>query len=106
MSLYFVGTYLVDREFGGREEGGWYYDYGDLVTDPEFYSDNDLPLPQAFLNMKDAYEAENVLQNKLEHTVNVGRRPISSVLSQGQYQAKLFEGELPTHFPSTKPIYE
>lgn len=27
----FVNVYLVTREFGGHEEGGWYYDHYDCV---------------------------------------------------------------------------
>jgi len=27
-------VYLVQRLYGGPEEGGWYYDSGELCTDP------------------------------------------------------------------------
>lgn len=27
----FVNAYLVDRAYGGPEEGGWYYDIGEFI---------------------------------------------------------------------------
>jgi hypothetical protein len=27
----YINAYLVDQQFGGREEGGWWYDVGELL---------------------------------------------------------------------------
>ncbi len=32
--MHSVAVYLVQRLYGGLEEGGWYYDSGELCTDP------------------------------------------------------------------------
>lgn len=60
----------VDRCFGGREEGGWYYDH--FTPERVFYVSR---------------EREQVLFRRLERIVdarNEGRRPLSSVLSDGR----------------------
>ena len=36
-SLFWVAAYLVRREFGGMEDGGWFFDERTLVTDPAVY---------------------------------------------------------------------
>ena len=33
-TLFWVGAYLMQRVFAGHEEGGWFVDVGELVTDP------------------------------------------------------------------------
>jgi hypothetical protein len=105
--LYWVGVYLCDRAFGGREEGGWYYDCGILVTDPQFYQEHHEFTPRSFVEEKEAYDFARQVDIWLHETVNVGRRPISSVLSDGMYNAMVFEGgTLPHHFPEVKPHYE
>jgi hypothetical protein len=39
-------------------------------------------------------------------TLNKGRRPISSVLSTGRYEAEVCDGEPLSHYPLVKPHYE
>ena len=36
--LFWVGLYLARREYGGPEEGGWFFDQGTLITDPDLYA--------------------------------------------------------------------
>jgi hypothetical protein len=110
---YTVAIYLVDKQYGGPEEGGWWYEAGtrvDAKTDgievspfPEngwsetFYG----PLAQDI-----ADSSATALQAHLDAHANQGRPSISSVLSKGRYQALVFEGEAPAFFPQTKPHYE
>lgn len=95
---YFVAIYLVDRAYGGPEEGGWYYDYG--VPDEDF-SD--------YTRWFDTEHEAEEYSFKLDHEVcpglNAGRPPVSSVLSEGYYTAIIHEGE-PTRFPERRPHYE
>lgn len=93
-----VAVYLVDRTFGGPEEGGWYYDYGV----PQISSD--LPLPQFFTSEEEAYSARQTMQDKV-NALNEGRPDISSVLSRGRYEAVVMEG-LPKMWPERRPTYE
>ena len=93
--MYAVNLYFVDRAFGGREEGGWYYDYGQ----PELH-----PLNRVFEHREDAEDYVISLQD-YEEELNENLPSIDSVLSQGQYQFRIDEG-FPKPFPSTKPHYE
>jgi hypothetical protein len=103
-TLFWVGIYDVAQNYGGPEEGGWYYDSGSLVTNPVFYGDL---LPRCFTSRAEAraylqqMEARAKEANRAE-----GRRPKSSVLSRGEYEALIFEDALPTGFPDECPQYE
>ena len=105
-SIWFVGIYLVDLARGGPEEGGWYYECGYLQTDKDFEPHQAGYLPKAFTNIKEAYQYSAEVQQHLDITINVGRRPISSVLSEGKYAAIVMEGSLPLYYPATRPHYE
>lgn len=104
--LWFVGIYLTDRAYGGPEEGGWYYDCGELVKDASFFVGREGMTPRAFTNLDDAYHFADEVNQYLNASDNVGRHPVSSVLSEGIYEAIPMEGLLPEHFPDRKPRYE
>lgn len=109
--------YLCDQAFGGPEEGGWWYDTYQLVDfkeardmlpahwQPQFAEtiyDPELKvgvLPKA---MKEHVNEANLI---LDHTVNLDRRDIHSVLSTGQYRVCWFEG-VPASRPTVRPHYE
>ena len=79
---------LEDRAFGGHEEGGWYYTcfQGDRVL-----SASPARMPAL----------ERRVQRVLDHW-NIGRRPISSVLSTGRYAIR--DG-IVSHEPTQRPFY-
>ena len=92
---YIVAVYLVDRAFGGHEEGGWWYDTGQLVRIHRTYKD------------QDRARAKIARMNRLlDATVNKGRREISSVLSDGRYYAEVHENAPPAFYPEHRPHYE
>jgi hypothetical protein len=93
-----VAVYLVDRAYGGNEEGGWWYDCGELVR-----------IVQTFRRKQRAYEYVRRLNRRLRSRrfgPNAGRREISSVLSEGEYQAQVCEGAVASSFPERRPYYE
>ena len=92
---YIVSIYMIDKRYGGPEEGGWWYNIGDLVR-----------TMHVFGNEGAAYAYCNRLNDKLGTTLNKGRRPISSVLSTGRYAAKVHENHAPLHYPGSQPYYE
>jgi hypothetical protein len=95
--MYSVNLYLVDRAFGGREEGGWWYDCGHPVLHP---------LNRVFETYEEArrYQYECLV---IQDQLNEGLPSIDSVLSQGQYIVYVGEeNELPAPFPAVKPHYE
>lgn len=102
-AFYTVAVYLADRAFGGREEGGWWYDTGELVTHAE---GEPLPVPVITKTIEEAKTASAAMQATLNATVNVGRRGKSSVLSQGVYEAQIHENHAPPFYPAVRPHYE
>jgi hypothetical protein len=93
-----VAICLYDRVYGGPEEGGWYYEAG--YPHPEYAG-----LMRGFSQDKAgmlAYCAE--LQDYCDH-LNEGRPRVDSVLSNGRFCVRAFEG-LPKAWPETRPRYE
>ena len=106
LQLLFVGVYLTDRAYGGPEEGGWWYDCGELVTDTNWYTEYKIPLPTTFTDRALALKFAREVDALLKAGPNVGRRDKNSVLSQGVYETQVTEGRLPLHFPTERPHYE
>lgn len=93
-----VCLYLIDRAYGGPEEGGWYYTCGHPVIE------KGLPLPSWHNTLVEAEAADALMEDACK-ALNEGRRDINSVLSEGIYQARICEGA-PKPYPETKPHYE
>ncbi len=97
--MFTTAIFLIDRAYGGSEEGGWYYECGEP-------SDEHANHTRGFVNENDARayacEVNNFI---LTSELNKGRREISSVLSTGQYSAIVQEGQ-PKAFPAERPYYE
>ena len=97
-----VAVFLVDRAYGGPEEGGWWFDTG-TVADPD--TAGDIPCPRWFINEDEARDFKDELQARLDNGINVGRREIGSLLSEGRYEAITCDG-WPQNFPARRPHYE
>jgi hypothetical protein len=93
---YAVAVYLVELAYGGCEEGGWWYQCGELVRQM-----------RTFISEERASDYCYRLNMLLDATLNKGRRPISSVASDGRYSARVMDGRTaPAGFPETRPYYE
>lgn len=112
-AFYSVAIYLVDKAYGGPEEGGWWYNYG-IRQDVDFSKQWDLlnntfgnhGIPRIFDSEESACAwCENV-NMLLDATLNKGRRDISSVLSTGKYRAMVHDNYPPHHWPELTPHYE
>jgi hypothetical protein len=84
--MHSVAVYLVQRLYGGPEEGGWYYDSGELCTDPA--------LTAFGVTFAEGHEDHGrtmalEVQAHLDRDWNVGdhARKISSVLCAGRFEA-------------------
>ena len=93
-ALYYVNEYLVDQAYGGPEEGGWWYEYGTFVRCIGKYGDINL-----------ACRIQYGWQKTLDTGVNNGRRPITSVISEGLYIVRL-ENDVGQDYPRHRPYYE
>jgi hypothetical protein len=100
-----VALYLVDKTYGGPEEGGWYYQYGILVEDIDIYDKIGF-LPRTFKNENAAVSAINNLNTKIAQ-LNEGRASIGHTNSQGVYELISAPGFLsPKTWPAERPHYE
>lgn len=103
--LHWVGAYLVQRVFGGPEEGGWWTDVGELATHPDIYRQL-MGFPAAFLTEDGAIAHADRLRTYLP-SLNEGRRSLDSVLSDGVYEVLVIEAPvLPRRYPEQMPHYE
>lgn len=90
-----VAFYEVDREYGGSEEGGWYYDSGRFVRAIGFYLTDEAAIA--------AVRRANRLLERLQRH----RRSVDSVLyAGGRYRAFSFTGLPPDCFPAERPRYQ
>ena len=95
---YVLAAYDCAQRFGGHEEGGWWYDAGSLVRVLRVFKSEDA-----------AYEYSRRLNTRLrsrEFGPNAGRREYTSVLSDGEIRAIVFEDTAPKGFPESRPRYE
>lgn len=103
--LFWVGLYLLNRCFGGDEEGGWWFDEGTLVADPGVYKQL-AGAPAAFFDSDTADRHADELRARLP-LLNDGRRHLHSVLSTGVYEILVIEADvLPQTYPEMRPDYE
>jgi len=96
--FYCVSIYKIDRQYGGPEEGGWWYNCGEPVLWFGMHT-------RCFTTLDDARDYQEVLRTTLIPELNEGRRPISSVLSEGIFSAEIDENEYPVAYPKERPYY-
>jgi hypothetical protein len=93
-----VAVYDTALAYGGPEEGGWWYDTGSLVR-----------IVFATPSEDAAYSYSRKLNNRLRSRVfgpNQGRRDKSSVLSDGFFEACVYQDHAPKGYPDVRPHYE
>jgi hypothetical protein len=88
----FVNIYLIDRAYGGPEEGGWYYECGQAIDSREVLEDD-------LREVKGNAELWCIEENKNR------RSDIGSVLSEGKYVVCI-DDEPGKDYPSERPHYE
>ncbi len=92
---FIVALYWVDLAYGGPEEGGWWYDTGELAR----------PLRVCATEAAAAALAARV--NRLLARLQRHRRPVHSVAYDGDRCAALvFEATAPPRFPDARPHNE
>ena len=92
-------VFEVDQNWGGDEEGGWWYPCG-------FPSDDHANLLRMFETEDEAYDyANSIKEAVLALNVTEGRRHPSSVLCNGWLEVRVEEG-YPKPFPDETPHYE
>jgi hypothetical protein len=91
---FIVALYEVDRAFGGPEEGGWWYDTGELRR------------PLALAPTNDAAVAIAARANRLLDRLQRHKRPVdSAAYAGGRYRAHVFTTTAPPAYPAERPRY-
>jgi hypothetical protein len=93
--MFTVHLFMIDQAYGGPEEGGWWFLYGE----PE-----DHPANKTFRTKAEAIAYRNGLDSVVTE-LNTGRRSIESVLSEGEFCFRVSRGYAKP-FPEFKPRYE
>jgi len=97
-SIISVSVFMIDQSYGGPEEGGRWYQTGYPDCDYERFT-------RLFRSESRARHYAQRLEYHLIRHLNKGRPSISSVLSQGRYEALVCDG-MPKAFPEERPYYE
>jgi hypothetical protein len=103
--LFWVAVYLVQLEWGGHEEGGWWFEEASLVTAPDIYADLGV-MPACRLSEAEAEIVATEMRPGLA-ALNEGRPALSSTLSRGLYDVRIVRANtLPPCIPDCPPRYE
>jgi hypothetical protein len=98
MASFVVAAYDSAQQYGGPEEGGWWFDAGSLVR-----------IVRVFRNEDRAYSYCRRLNDRLYSDCigpNAGRPDYTSVLSYGRIVARVYENVAPAGYPDERPHYE
>lgn len=91
---YIVALYELDRAYGGPEEGGWWYDTGDLRR------------PLALAPTNEAAVTIAARANRLLDRLQQNKRPVDSVAYDGgRHHALVFTTTAPPSYPAERPSY-
>ena len=95
--VYHVTLHMLNREYGGAEEGGWWYDTGEPCE-----SEHNAKFHTNAL----AYEhCARLNEDGVLADLNEGRAPLSSVMSDGVFRFLVTTGKAKP-YPATRPHYE
>lgn len=89
-----LAFYEIDREYGGPEEGGWWFDSGTFVRAVAIHLDDATAL-------RAQRRANRLLDRLQRHRPDVS----SAVYAGGRYRAYTFSGLPPERFPQQRPRY-
>lgn len=92
LRLYYVNFYHMQQQYGGREEGGWWYVHGSPVA------------THSFALRSEAFAFAHGKGDEMVEGLNEGRPPISSTLSNGIYGTKV-ETKVGRAYPRERPHY-
>ena len=91
---YYVNEYRTDRQRGGCEEGGWYFDTGEFIACRGVHLDREA-----------AENQRTGLSGHIDKS-NEGLHSPGSVLSEGEWRALYIEEHSGADFPTERPRYE
>lgn len=101
-----VTVVMADRSWGGREEGGWWFDTFDPFDGYARDRAIEHKIDRLFWNMTEAIAYSVEVEEKCkEWNAEERRRRKDSVISNGVYEAYVYDG-YPVRIPAERPMYE
>lgn len=95
-TIYSVAIYNEQLAYGGPEEGGWWYDAGEIVARPVRY----------FRDEEQAFAYARRINRHLHNLINDRKRyRYSDVNSDGRIVADVHAGHPPQFYPQERPRY-
>lgn len=96
--VYGIAVYQLYRNYGGPEEGGWWYDSGQLERTTK----------RVFVDIDEASEVCHKMNHWLRFFQRRNKRPnrFSMAYSGGEYRYEVFENEPVHYWPENRPFYE
>lgn len=94
---YRLAYYEIDNAYGGPEEGGWWYETGQLVVHPA---------RRRYATTEEARTACARANRLLAHLQRNKRHVSSMAYAGGRYVVKWSEGKPKTFYPARRPHYE
>ena len=91
-----VNLYRTDRQYGGPEEGGWWYDTGRFEACVGLFDDR-----KVAMGLFEALEASDWLKER-----KAGLHAPSSVLSEAEWPLLMVEDHAGRDYPRNRPRYE
>jgi len=91
----FVNVYLIDRAYGGPEEGGWYFPVGEFIRGSAFRAWDEWHIKKCEKNLQSWCDEQNEGRNS----------DISSVNSEGEFVVRK-ESKPGENYPKNMPHYE
>lgn len=98
-NVYVVAVYECHQAFGGHEEGGWWYDTGHLARIVRTFRGSEYAANRYCRRLNERLDSRRIGPNQ-------GRREYTSVLSEGEYRARVYTTTAPENFPDSRPHYE
>lgn len=94
--MFIVAIYEKGQEYGGSEEGGWWYNTGTLMR-----------VSRKFSSRRNAYDYASRMNRLFTYRVRgVGKKYWSAIYSGGHFEAQVYEGVAPEYYPQQRPFYE
>ena len=96
--IYYVAVYEIGCAYGGPEEGGWWYDTGEL---------SERVRVRGYRTRDQASAVCRRINGWLDRMrADWVRSPRSVVYAGGHFEARVYKGLPPKFFPQSRPFYE
>ncbi len=105
----FVNAFMVQQAFGGREEGGWWYDCGTPEESRKVYNQAELDSTLAFLRARYELTEDGVYlyKDQYDHPdFDRDRNSPHSATGSGYSYCVRVEDQIAEHWPLERPHYD